>query len=52
MGAIAGPGLVFWGFTVTFMAIDWVMSIDPHWAFSSMFGLLFIIGQGLSPWRS
>jgi len=48
MGAIAGPGLLFWGFAVTFMAIDWVMSIDPHWAFSSMFGLLFIIGQGLS----
>ena len=48
MGAIAGPGLLFWGFSVTFMAIDWVMSINPHWTFSTMFGLLFIIGQGLS----
>ena len=26
--ASAGPGLIFWGFTVTFMAIDWVMSLD------------------------
>src|SRR5271165_5856406 len=31
MSAMAGPGLIFWGFSVTFMAIDWVMSIDPHW---------------------
>ena len=42
-----GPGLIFWGFSVTFMAIDWVLSIDPHW-FSTMFGLLFMAGQGLS----
>jgi len=44
---VSGPGLVFFGFSVTFMAIDWVMSIDPHW-YSSMFGLLFIAGEGLS----
>ena len=43
----AAPGLIFWGFSVTFMAIDWVLSINPHW-FSTMFGLLFIAGQGLS----
>jgi len=47
MAAIAGPGLVFWGFSVTFMAVDWVLSLDPHW-FSTMFGLLFIASQGLS----
>jgi hypothetical protein len=47
MGALAGPGLIFWGFSVTFMAIDWVLSLDPKW-FSTMFGLLFIAGQGLS----
>jgi hypothetical protein len=47
MGAMAGPGLIFWGFSVTFMAIDWVLSIDPHW-FSTMFGLLFMVGQGLT----
>ena len=47
MAAISGPGLVFWGFSVTFMAVDWVLSLDPHW-FSTMFGLLFIAGQSLS----
>lgn len=47
MAAIAGPGLIFWGFSVTFMAVDWVLSLDPHW-FSTMFGLLFMAGQGLS----
>ncbi len=47
MAALSGPGLVFWGFAVTFMAIDWVLSLDPRW-FSTMFGLLFIAGQALS----
>ncbi len=47
MARLSGPGLVFWGFSVTFMAIDWAMSIEPHW-YSTMFGLLFIVGQGLS----
>jgi hypothetical protein len=47
MARLSGPGLVFWGFSVTFFAIDWVMSADPHW-YSTMFGLLFVAGQGLS----
>ena len=47
MAAISGPGLVFWGFSITFMALDWVLSLDPHW-YSTMFGLLFVAGQGLS----
>jgi hypothetical protein len=25
MGAMAGPGLLFWGFSVTFLSIDWVL---------------------------
>ena len=32
--------------TVTFMSVDWIMSLDPHW-FSTMFGVIFIGGQGL-----
>jgi hypothetical protein len=47
MSTLAGPGLIFWAFTTTFMSIDWVMSIHPEW-FSTMFGLLFIAGQGLT----
>jgi hypothetical protein len=44
---LSGPGLVFWGFSVTFMAVDWILSIEPHW-FSTIFGLLFLAGQGLN----
>ena len=44
---LSGGGIVFYGLTVTFAAIDWVMSINPHW-FSTLFGLIFIGGQGIS----
>lgn len=47
MARISAPGLIFWAFAVTFMATDWVMSVNGQW-FSTMFGLLFIAGQGLS----
>ncbi|HVN03057.1 MAG TPA: hypothetical protein VMT86_01500 [Bryobacteraceae bacterium] len=47
LGALSGPGLVFYGFSVTFMSIDWALSITPHW-FSTIYGLLFIAGEGLS----
>ena len=47
MSGVAGPGLLFWGFSVTFLAIDWVLSVNPHW-FSTIFGLLFIASQGLT----
>jgi hypothetical protein len=47
MSNMAGPGILFWGFSVTFMAIDWVLSVDPMW-FSTIFGLLFIASQALT----
>jgi len=43
---LSGGGIVLWGFVVTFAAFDWVMSLEPHW-FSTIFGLLFVAGQGL-----
>jgi len=43
---LSGPGLVLFVLTVTFMSVDWVMSLHPHW-FSTMFGVIFIAGQGL-----
>jgi hypothetical protein len=43
---LSGGGLVLLGFTVTFAAFDWVMSLDPHWM-STIFGMLFLAGQGL-----
>jgi hypothetical protein len=45
--AVAGPGLILYGFTVSFAAIDWVMSLDPSWI-STIFGLVVLIGQVLS----
>lgn len=45
--AIAGPGILLYGLTITFAAIDWVMSLDAHW-YSSIYGMIFIAGQALS----
>ena len=45
--ALSAPGLVLFGLTATFASVDWVMSLEPEW-FSTIFGLLFIAGQGLS----
>jgi len=45
--AVSGPGLILYGFTVSFAAIDWVMSLDPSWT-STIFGLVVLIGQVLS----
>jgi hypothetical protein len=47
MSALAGPGLIFWCFSLTFMAIDWLLSVNPKW-FSTMYGLLMIADQGLT----
>ena len=44
---ISGPGLVLYGFTVTFASIDWIMSLEPQW-FSTIFGVLIMGGQALS----
>lgn len=45
--ALSGGGLVFYGLTITFASIDWVMSLDPQWV-STIFGILILGGQGLS----
>jgi hypothetical protein len=44
---LSGPGLVLFVITITFMSVDWVMSLDAHW-YSTIFGILTIGGQGLS----
>jgi hypothetical protein len=43
---LSGPGFVLYGIAVTFAGIDWVMSLDVEW-FSTIFGLLMLIGQGV-----
>jgi hypothetical protein len=43
---LSGPGLVLYGFAVTFAAVDWVMSLEPHW-YSTIYGVVFLVGQSL-----
>src|SRR6202046_2975263 len=46
LAAFSGPGLILWGISVTYSAIDWVMSIEPLW-FSTIYGFLFMIVEAL-----
>ena len=43
----AGPGIILYVFAMTFAAIDWSMSLSPHWA-STIYGFLFVAGQAIS----
>jgi preprotein translocase subunit SecG len=40
----AGPGIILYVLAMTFAAIDWVMSLSPHWA-STIYGFIFVGGQ-------
>jgi hypothetical protein len=44
---LSGPGFVLYALAVTFAAVDWVMSLDIEW-YSTIFGLVMLIGQGIS----
>jgi len=39
---LSGPGLLVYGFTITYAAIDWVMSLDPGF-FSTIYGMIFMV---------
>jgi hypothetical protein len=43
---LSAVGLIMYFFSLTLAAIDWAMSMEPHW-FSTMYGFLFAVGQGL-----
>jgi hypothetical protein len=45
--SLSGGGLLLMGLTITFMSVDWAMSLDPRW-FSTIYGMLFMIGTALS----
>ncbi len=47
MQRLSGAGLLVYAITVFFMSVDWVMSLDVHY-FSTIYGMLFMVGQGLS----
>ncbi len=42
----SGPAIVLFGFTLTFAAFDWLMSLDPYW-FSTIFGVYFFAGSAV-----
>jgi hypothetical protein len=44
---LAGPGIILYVFAMSFAAIDWVMSISPHWA-STIYGFIFVGAQLIS----
>jgi hypothetical protein len=47
MQLIAAPGLAAYCLAATFAAVDWLMSLQPHW-FSTIYGVYFVGGHGLS----
>jgi len=47
MRGLSALGLVLLFLTTTFAAVDWGMSLAPHW-FSTIYGVLFIVGAALS----
>ena len=47
MRTLSGPGLVIYPVSMTFAAVDWLMSMEADW-YSTMFAVLICIGQILS----
>ncbi|RMH19980.1 MAG: hypothetical protein D6696_09220 [Acidobacteria bacterium] len=47
MQRLSAAGAVIFVLSGTFASVDWIMSLEPHW-FSSLFGVAFVVGQGLS----
>ncbi len=47
MWKMSAPGLILWAFTLSFQAIDWLMSLQPHW-YSTIFGVYYFAGAILS----
>jgi len=43
----SGLGFIAYALTLTVAAVDWVMSLEPHW-YSSMYGLIFLAGQAVA----
>ncbi len=43
MQSVSAPSLILFALSVTYAAVDWIMSLDPHW-FSTMFGVYFFAG--------
>ena len=44
LALLSGLGLTVYGVTMSFAAIDWVMSLEPSW-YSTIYGILILVGQ-------
>jgi len=44
---ISGPGALLFALVVTLASVDWMMSLEPAW-YSTIYGILFVVGQGLT----
>jgi hypothetical protein len=44
LALLSGLGLLIYGITMTFAAVDWAMSLEPYW-YSTIYGILFLVGQ-------
>jgi hypothetical protein len=44
LALLSGFGLLIYGITMTFAAVDWAMSLEPQW-YSTIYGVLFLVGQ-------
>jgi len=43
---ISAPGLPIYVILMSLAAVDWIMSLDPHW-YSTIFGFIMVVGQAL-----
>jgi hypothetical protein len=43
LSAASGPGIIVFALTISYAAIDWAMSLDPHW-YSTIFGVYYFSG--------
>ena len=44
---LSAAGMILYAGTTFFASVDWLMSLAPHW-YSSIFGMAFMVGHGLS----
>lgn len=47
MSSLSAPGVILWALIVSGAAVDWVMSLEPHW-FSTIYGMLWIVIEALA----
>lgn len=46
LAGMAGPGIVLYAMTISFAAVDWIMSLEPSW-YSTIYGMVIMVAQVL-----